>query len=132
MNEMVLWLKAYEESQFQTQLSGRLDTIPEFFPVLERALQPLEPHLLCRLLPSKTPYQRRPRRYELRPQKAAVLPLAPTLLRVHRAKHHEVQSCRAGTKSPLHKRVAPADRGLIVFVPGHESELLSGATSDLH
>ncbi|MCU1298196.1 MAG: Periplasmic thiol:disulfide interchange protein DsbA [Acidobacteriaceae bacterium] len=25
--------RAYEESQFQTQLSGRLDTIPEFFPV---------------------------------------------------------------------------------------------------
>jgi hypothetical protein len=22
MNEMVLWLRAYEESQFQTQLSG--------------------------------------------------------------------------------------------------------------
>jgi hypothetical protein len=47
-----------EESQFQTQLSGPLDTIPEFFPVSGRALQPLEPHLLCRLLPSKTPYSR--------------------------------------------------------------------------
>src|ERR1700681_4377020 len=89
--------RAYEESQFQTQFAGLLDTIPEFFPVLERAPQPLEPHLLCCLLPSKTPHQQRPRWRIALSESSGIAP-ASTLLRVHRAKRQIVQSCRADYK----------------------------------
>src|SRR6266550_187432 len=98
---------AYEEShQFQTQSAGRLDIIPEPLPGSGHDLQPLELHLLCRPLPSKISYRQRSLRCELHSQKGPVLPPAPTLPGVRRAKRQIVQSYRVCTKCPLHESAA--------------------------